>query len=193
MKKLVIFFILTLSVSVCFAKGQRDSFEFGYTYHHTINTQNNLDIELKTGLLPIAMNMAGITMYTDFFGMGSYANIAFPLGYTITADGYTESENKLSSNLIFSVDGFTGPVFMLFNNDKFCLPVSIGIHYYLIMVLEGIGYSFGLSANITGEYHINEQLYAYARFQFSYGFLGSQTMIISPCIGIAVKIQRSAD
>jgi hypothetical protein len=76
--------------------------------------------------------------------------------------------------MLIAIDMLLGPVFVVYNNDAFTLPISVGIHYMQLWsvadTMSSNGTSLGLGANITGEYHFNDRVYLMGRFQITLDF-----------------------
>ena len=212
MKKLFIVLFVFFSVSLCFAKGQRDAFEVGIGYHNITENQTVSGIDVKTTVPSFAINFAGVSFYTDTVGIGAYGNFLFPQELTISAMGESLTVDKSAYDFLFALDFLIGPTFMVYTNESFSLPITVGIHYLQLWANASAGNTnsnaIGLGANITGEYHFNQRIYAYARFQLSldfyswgkaeqytgYGYSVSQsfsesmiTWGLSPCIGIGFQ------
>jgi hypothetical protein len=197
MKKAVLVLLLVLTVSFCFARGQRHSLEFGVGYYHLLNTSHTLthltmppytelDVETTTSIPSIALNISTVNFFTEKIGIGLYTTILIPLKITTTvksqSTGYEPYEDTQSTtkdgtdfDLFFGMDFLLGPTIMLYENDKFSLPLTVGFHFSGITAKKSSsGLSFtnlDFGGNLTGEYHISNKLYAYARFQFSTLFL----------------------
>jgi hypothetical protein len=212
MKKICIGALLFLSVSLCFAKGQRDSFEIGLGFHNITENQTVSGIDVKTTVPSFAINFAGETFFTDTVGIGAYGNLLFPQSLKLTAQGESVTVDRSAYDFLFALDFLIGPAFMLYKSDTFCLPLSAGIHWLQLWSVNDVASvtssAIGLGVNITGEYHFNQTVYIYGRFQLSldfyswgtteaftgYGYSVSQSFAesittwgIEPCFGIGFQ------
>jgi hypothetical protein len=209
MKKNVFVFLLLFLGALCFAKGQRDSFELGVGYHRMTETQEDSGIKLT--MPSLAINFAGTTFYTKNIGIAAYGNFLLPQELKVSAQGLSFIIDKSAYNFLFGMDFLIGPAFMLYQNESFCLPLSIGMNYChlwsVVSVVDTSSSEIGLGANITGEYHVNPTVYIYGRFQLSLGLYswgtasgytedgvasisGSGSSItwgMEPCIGIGFQ------
>jgi hypothetical protein len=200
-KKIVIGVILLLSVSLCFAKGQTEMFEIGIGYHGITETQDVSGNDRKTEIPSFGINLGVESYLTEIVGIGFYGNILFPQQYKMSAQGQSLTIEKSFYDTFFSFDFLFGPVFMLYKSETIRLPVSAGVHAYYLMADSDSRPSDGMmkvgaGTNITGEYHFNQTIYAYARFQLTFDFMelsgrantGSSTAWgIAPCIGIGFQ------
>jgi len=198
MKKAIIGFLLFLSVSLCFAKGILDDYiEVGIGYHNMIHTATrNIIItnpstyqnERITGdvvneISSIAINVAYIKYLSENFGLGCYVNTLIPQEDKITVPWKTPYllDSSLDRTLVKAWDILIGPIIKIYNSEKIIVASSAGIHGYIVTNIIYNGeedvYSFqlGIGANITGEYHFNPKLYAYARFNIAYDFRSWET------------------
>jgi hypothetical protein len=196
MKKIVIGVMLLLSVSLCFAKGQKDMYEIGIGYHSLTESQKINGVEVRTTVPSFAINFAGISFFTETIGIGAYGNILSPQELRMTASGETITVNRSAYNSLSALDFLIGPVFMLYKNETFSLPLAAGLHWYFLSATtnttSATSFKLGLGANITGEYHFNPNFFAYARFHFLYDFFelgadGITSWGIGPCIGIGFQ------
>jgi len=209
MKKLFIVLLTLFPVIFCFAKGQRDSFEVGLGYHSITESQTVSGTEVKTTVPSFAINYAGITLYTEQYGLGVYGNLLFPQELKMSALGQSVTVDASAYDFLFAMDVLLGPAFMLYRSDSICIPLSAGLHYFQLWSNASGGKtsssSIGLGTNITAEYHFNPKIYVYGRFQLSFDFYSwgttetyngygnsikessGKSMIttgIEPCIGI---------
>ena len=195
MKRISIAVLLFLSVSLCFAKGQRDSFEVGIGFHSITEKQTVSGIDVETTVPSFAINFAGISLYTDTIGIGAYGNLLFPQSFKLSAQGQSVYVDKSAYDFLFAMDFLIGPAFMLYNNDTICVPLSAGIHYYQLWSVNSVGSTntseIGIGANITGEYHFTPKVYAYARFQLSLDFFSWGTTEVFTGNGYSVSQSNS--
>ena len=211
MKKLLIVVLFFSAITFCFAKGQRDSFEIGLGYHSITEKQTVEGIEVKTKVPSFAINFAGITFFTDTVGIGAYGNFLIPQKFELSAMGETLTVDRSAYDFLLGLDFLIGPAFMLYKSENFCLPLSVGLHLFQLWANTEIGNTktnaFGLGTNITGEYHFNNVVYLYGRFQLSLDFYSwgktevytgygtasqsfSESLItwgINPCVGLGFK------
>jgi len=164
--KLVFVLVVLLAVS---ASGFAQGFEIGGSVF--IATAG--DVSVFGG----GLNIAGTVYFTDIIGYGVYGNIMY---------GNYEGISIIPVALLM------GPAFMLVNNDKFALPVAVGLHLQrtfgfgsvedTIVAVEA--FDVGVGANVTAEFRLNARMRLYGRLQFTYGFLGGGEFTIIPSIGI---------
>jgi len=211
MKKLFVLLFVLVPVLFCFAKEQRGSLELGIGHYSITETQGVSGIKVKTKAPSIAFNLSGVALFTDNAGIGVYGNLLLPKEFRVTAMGETIIVDRSAYDFLFAMDFLVGPTLIMFKNEKFCFPLSLGFHWYQIWANTDVSKlsssQIGVGANITGEYHFNSNLYVYSRFQFTFDFFswdtirvnryGSsssksssgnvKTLGIMPCIGIAFK------
>jgi hypothetical protein len=209
-KKIAVGCLLFYMGLFCFAKGQRDSFEIGIGYHHSASGTE----EENTTIPSFAINFAGITFYTEKVGIGVYGNLIFPQEFRWTSQGQSTTVDKSAYDFFFSMDFLFGPAFVLYKSETIYVPLSFGLSYShfrtnVADVFDSISHDIGLGSTIAGEFHFNPSVYAYGRFQFSYGFyawgtnqqhgsppVSSSTNLIEwgpkwaiePCIGIGFQL-----
>jgi hypothetical protein len=200
MKKCLAAILIFFLASFCFAWEQRNSFEIGLGYQRKAeNYFGWATIEHS-----LAINFAGIMLFEDILGnmhgIGVYGNLIFPQETRVSGGGRSFTIDRSAFRDSFGIDLLAGPVFTLFNSGRFSLPVSMGVYlsYYHPIRTDLISYgSIGLGANLTGEYHINQNIYLFGRLQFTYDFYGQYFLFdptsewtrwgIGPSIGIAFK------
>jgi hypothetical protein len=189
MKKTIIWFLLFLSVSLCFAKGVLDDDkEFGIGYYGFIHTatrdytainSNTYDRENTTGDITnaasaFAINATFTKYYTESFGMVFFQNI-FLLKETIITEHGESSKNEINGTGV-GIDYLIGPIFKLYENEKTAVSLATGIHlnFLFFFIYDGnndiLSLQTGLGASITDEYSLADGLYVYARFQLYYDF-----------------------
>jgi hypothetical protein len=173
MKRIVVGFLLVFVGSFCFAKGQRDSFELGLGYHSLTKTQTVSGTKIKTAVPSFAVSVAGETFYTEKIGIGAYGNLLIPQKFRVSTQGQSVTVDRSAYDFLLATDFLIGPAFMLYKNENetFCLPLAAGLHYYHLWSDTGTektsSNEIGLGANITAEYHFNQKIYIYGRFQLS--------------------------
>lgn len=215
MKKILIIFLVFSTASFCFAAGQRQSIEIGAGYHRRSGrlpeNQTVLGIEVEAVIPSFAMSLSGVTFLTENVGIGAYVNFLFPQEFRTTAMGLTVTADRSDFDFIFGMGFLAGPTFMLFRSGPFSIPLAVGFHCHMLWAnttfLDTRLITIGLGSNITGEFHFNERIYAFARFQASvdlYSWATSQintifgsmrssisggifTWAVNPSIGIGFK------
>ena len=182
MKRLLLLLVLFFLTFTCFAqwKSLRDSEEYGMGlpfFTENTNYIAGLNPETRTNIVSYSFNMAGKSLYTERWGIGSYGNFIFPQTLNMSENGQEISVDMTPIDFFFGFDLLMGPMFMLFRNEIFALPVTMGLYYFQLYVwdtddprLMMSRGSFGLGANVTAEYHVNDNVYIYARFQYNVNF-----------------------
>jgi hypothetical protein len=203
MKKVVLVLLLILMCSICFAGGNRYSHEIGVGYSHyfdEVKIIGNGDIRTITSIPSLALNFSGVYIFTEKFGIAHYMNVLIPFiikttTYIDSASNYVITERS-NYDYFFGIELFFAPTILLYENEKFALPLSVGLNVNLLNGGIG-GYNFslgtiGFGMNITGEFHFNKRLYALVRFQFSTGGISVADssitgLVLNPSLGFGWK------
>jgi len=134
--------------------------------------------------------------------VGLYGNIIFPLkAVNIPNNGLFDLQDVTDfHNFKFVMDLLIGPVFILYKNERFSFPISVGFHWVYFSTVFDNEFEYknnyiGVGANIAGRYNINNLISIFARFQFAYDFYGfykegsalTKTWNISPSLGISFR------
>jgi hypothetical protein len=189
MKKLLLMVLLGGVVSFCFAGGRRDSFEFAFAFPYGIEkaTENSTDlgaelgvdlgfvenVNITTKIPSFALNFSGTSYFSEYVGLGLYADLIFPQKLKLSALGQSITINRSAYDTLLSMDFLLGPTVMAYQNGNFSLPISFGAHFlqmWAVSIYKVSSSLFGFGANITGEYHFNETVYALLRFQLTFDF-----------------------
>ena len=180
MKKLLVVIFVLFPVSLCFAAGQRNSLDLGAGWHRMQQSHEGDAVTIPS----FAVNFAGTTFFTDTIGIGAYGNFLFPREARISVMGYSMTLNRSAFDTLTGFDLLAGPVFMLFNNGTFSLPLAAGVYWSHLgssasVSLLGFNASasarsnqVGLGANLSGEYHLSQNIYLFGRFHFAVGLYG---------------------
>lgn len=188
MKKIIIGFMMFLSVSFCFAIGQ--SFEVGVGYHrmsggirnlytknyNSANEREDIPVKYNTTIPSFAINLSSITYFTDNFGFGFYGNLLILRRLEMKAGGTTKMTDNLGFSL--SMDLLLGPAFMVYNSKRLSVSLAAGFHWNILLLSklsqleendEGSATNqIGLGANVTAGFNFTKNFYVYGRFQLTY-------------------------
>jgi len=174
MKKIFVVSLLLFLCTLCFARGKRDSLELGLGYATFIETSQVSGYEVKTEMPSFAINLSGISFFTDKIGLGAYGNIMFPQKITMSAAGSSSTIDRSAYDFLMSLDMLVGPVFVLYQNEKFALPLAAGFHYFHAWFVSSAGSvdgtKLGIGTNLTGEYHFTPNIYLLGRLQVTLDF-----------------------
>jgi len=174
MKKVAFFTIFLLLGCVCFARGQKESINFGVGLPYFIENQTVSGVDVKTEMESFAINLSGINLYNDTTGIGAYINIFFPSKFTLSAMGESATVDSSAYDFLQAMDMLIGPVFILYDSEKITVPLGAGLHIMQLLTTAGSistsSYTFGLGANISGEYNVSEKVYFFVRLQLTLDF-----------------------
>ena len=157
------------------SKTRRDTVELGTGFSYFIEDIEISGIGTKSEMLSVAVNLTGASYYWDTVGIGAFISVFFPQKITQVLDtGSFGSFNRSDFDYIFGTDMLLGPVFVAYQHNNFSLPISAGLHLYMLSFVLNtsslLNFSFGLGANVTGQYYINKNLYLLARAQVTFDF-----------------------
>lgn len=179
MKKTALIVVFTLLSCYCFAKGKWENFEVGAASPYFVEKANVSGIDVKTRMPAWAINFSGVSYYTETLGSGLYANLIFPQKIKISSMGQSVEFDKSEYDFLLAADVLVGPVFMVYENGNFALPVAAGFHCLQLWSsansLNASCYELGFGTNVTGEYHITRNIYFLARFQLTFDFFSIDT------------------
>ena len=164
----------SFTVPASVSKERRERLELGAGFPYFFHNATISGIEQKKEIFAFVLNFSVSEFFWDAIGIGLFLNIFSIQGLRIKVMDqyipYKGSEFAYS----FGLDAIIGPVFRLYQRSNFILPVSAGVHYavftYGVYSLGYFSHSFGLGANVSGEYHINKNLYFLVRLQLSLDF-----------------------
>jgi len=160
-KLLCVLFILLAVSSFCFA----DSFEIGASGNVLVVDK---DVSYGAGL-----NIAKTWYFNKTIGIGIYCNLLYPI-------------NSGRDSFSLDFNAMLGPVFKVFNNGTFSLPIAVGFYADRPFIFDDLGsgkVNIGAGANITAEIG-GKSAYFYTRVQGAYGFLNGGEIVITPSIGV---------
>ena len=155
MKKGIFLFLLVffLAYGICFAEG----FEIGVSGLSLMAEGENV--------YTAGLNIAFSDFFNDFFGFGIYGNL-----YVLEWRYF----------FIPPIDLFFSSVIRIINNDKFSLPIALGLYIFNWLIFT----DFGPGVNVSAEIKFNESLHLYLRLQGAYMILYNGVFTLTPSIGI---------
>jgi hypothetical protein len=119
------------------------------------------------------LNIAGTQYFTDTIGYGVYGNIMY---------------GSYKGVSLIPIDLLVGPVFKVINNERFTLPIAVGLYAVNYFAFGDGGaikmFNIGIGGNISAEIKFTGNMYLYLRLQGAYAFLGEGVLMITPSIGI---------
>jgi hypothetical protein len=152
----------------------------------------------------VPFGISGVVYVSDNFGMGIYGNFVYLPQIAGTnpsrlalAEAITGTMLKNGGdNFLFGFDCLMGAAFMLYDSEKFKVPLTIGPHIYSFSVFsqvirpkspiiwypddEKLEYSeanFGLGFNISLEWYFIKRVYFLGRVQGSFDFINYTSKI----------------
>jgi len=110
--------------------------------------------------------------FTDFLGLGIHVGLIMPIGQEI---GY-------------GVTLIAGPGMTIFDNSKFRIPVTLGMHinYAFIQLPEFWVWNFGIGAVSDFVWQFGRKWYAYGRVQAVLN-IGSFEFLATPGLGLGLS------
>jgi len=195
MRKIIISVVFLLSASFCFGEWQIES-TVGMSSYTAVSGN---DFDVYDGY---SFGISSRIKIVDNFGIGIHYNyIYFPKISSVGDDGgmvikngsmVVEDENmvmKSNDCVLFGFDFLLGPSFLLYNSDRFRVPITVGLNGFgLFLYANNIdvpdnypfetkaefayfyaGYGVGFS--IGFEYHFNRRFYITGRIQGALNFL----------------------
>ena len=143
----------------------------------------------------LAVNFSPKFFFNQKIGIGIYGTISFPIKVKLSdTSPYlpTPGSSTYNPNGAIGFDILSGPIFMLYSNEIFSVPLCVGISFggmqFNVPNFIESTYAIGLGANITGEYHFSLHTYLFLRFKFYYrGYNAPSIGADVPIIGFGNK------
>ncbi|MDR1506295.1 MAG: hypothetical protein LBI67_04270 [Treponema sp.] len=113
------------------------------------------------------------------FGLFFSTEFLFPKALVHGRKG-EESRYELRNISTFNFQ--LGVIYRLVDNDRFKVPVGLGLHYFNVSGTATLSptestelakYGLGFSASVGAEFHVNEMVYFFGRLQGSFDFITS--------------------
>ena len=215
------FFILILTLFfIQLSQGQtgRTGLELGIGFPNFFENAEVSGERTQTSISSWAISFSGVRFFSDTIGLGIYLNFMIPFNINETINERTISYTRSDYNILLGTDILLGPVFIIYRNGNFLIPVSIGphimiisreyktdVHVFLNLPIQGNFTCLGIGANVTGELHLNNRVYLYGRIQLTMDFYalriiqeGSSSVTdnsgtinfgVNPSLGIAVRFR----
>jgi len=131
------------------------------------------------------------------FGIGAHFNYLYfsEIASGNSSDGSMIIKNK-DCELLFAFDFLLGPSFLLFNDSKFKLPITLGFKCFGMVILMDMTdyvpeeykyvstgkpeltiyqYMYGVGFSVSAEYHFTKRFYLIGRVQGGLDFVGFST------------------
>jgi hypothetical protein len=189
MKKLVLLgFAAALCATGVWAGGRQESdidifAGFPYTIEKSSGASplaGNQTIDAESTMRSISFGFSTVSWTSEKIGIGVYDNFILPQELSTTINGNTVTAKRDDYDLIMGVDMLWAPVFMLYSNDYFRLPLAVGFHGMTLAASTEyaaiIGFNLGVGLNIAAEYSFVKHVYVLARAQAVYDFYNFSTI-----------------